>query len=240
MRLNTNSFIFNSHNSLSDFGVGVQEYPNIPFINENYEEYQVEGRSGSLIINKGTYNNREISFKLVLVDFNKNTFYEKMDLVSEWLTSFTDNKLFYDRQDKYFVVKKVLLKDIKRQAMYSEGEFEVTFLCEPFMTDLNENILNITSDTNIDILASVPIPLDIRAYGTGDINISIGDSHMQIKNVVKFVDIDSKLLEVRDNDGNSKDLESFGDFFNFKNGDNNIKISSNIEKLEIRYKNLYK
>lgn len=239
MRLDTNSFIFNGYDSLKDFGVAVQEYPHIPFINEDYEEYEIEGKSGTVTINKGTYRNRDITFKLSLVKFDKNTFYQKIDYILSWFRNIKDNRLFYDRSDRCFRVKKVITKDIARQAHYGEGEFEVTFLCEPFLTDDQEGNLVIKGNQELFIDTEIEIPLKIRAYGSGDISIRINENIIQISNIDEYVDIDSTYMQIRDKDGKSKELESIGDFLFFCKGKNNIEISSNVEKVEIKYLNLY-
>lgn len=133
MTLDLNTLIFNGKNSLEDIGVGVQSYPPIYLSNENYSEYTVDGRNGSLIVNQGTYPDIKIPFDLVLVKFKD--FYQSLDIVEDWLTNIEDNKLFYERADRCYKVKKVIKGDIKRQAYYGEGEFKATFLCEPFLND---------------------------------------------------------------------------------------------------------
>lgn len=240
MNLDINTIIFNEINSLEDLGVGVTAYPDLPSLNENYEEYKVEGKSGSLIVKKGTYDNRMIKFSFVLKDFKYDNFWDKMDLIEEWLTNIKDNRLFYDRLDKCFRVKYVLKDNIKRQAYYSEGEFEVTFLCEPFLTSPDTVEMDITNKNEFEYIGNInSLPL-LKIYGNGNIQLHFNKNTIQIKNVDEYIEIDSKLKQVRDKNGRSKDLDTLGDFPFLIPGTNNISWDGNITKIEINFLINYK
>ena len=67
---------FNNNISLN-LNLYLENYPSIPIANEEYEEIPIEGRSGNLIINKGTYLDKKIPFTFTIlsprieIDFEK-------------------------------------------------------------------------------------------------------------------------------------------------------------------------
>ena len=67
--MDLNTLIFNGINSSDNLGVLVQSYPSINIPNEDYEEYKVIGRNGSLTVNKGTYGDIKITFELSLIKY---------------------------------------------------------------------------------------------------------------------------------------------------------------------------
>ena len=52
--LKNGEIYFNGNTSIG-LNLFLEEYPSVPIANEDFEEITVEGRSGSLYINKGTY-----------------------------------------------------------------------------------------------------------------------------------------------------------------------------------------
>ena len=78
---------FNGNRSLN-LNLYLEKYPSIPITNEEYEEIQVEGRSGSLIINKGTYPDKKITFTFTILSPQIDIDFER---IYEWLTEIEDN-----------------------------------------------------------------------------------------------------------------------------------------------------
>lgn len=238
MDLDLNTLRFNGYDSLNDFFVGVQSYPDIPTTNENYETYNVEGKNGSLIVNKGTYNDKTIPFELVLL--KTDNFHQRFDSINLWLDNINDNRLIYDRVDKCYRVKKVIKDNIKRQAYYGEGEFKISFLCEPFLTDIEKTKFNITNNNFVFYyFGTQEAPLNLKVFGTGDISITLNNNTMRVSNVSDYITIDSELKQIRDNENESKDLESIGNYFYVTPG-KNILSFENVSKIEAEYLALYK
>ena len=76
---------------------------------EEYEEISIEGRNGTVTINKGTFPNIEKSFILTTINLDQdiNLMIEK---VKKWLFDIKDNKLLYSIENKYNIVKKVIIE----------------------------------------------------------------------------------------------------------------------------------
>jgi predicted phage tail component-like protein len=160
---------FNNSTSLN-FNLFLEDYPYIPISNEEYEEVQVEGRNGSLYINKGTYKDKNIPFtftilsELINIDF---------DRVYEWLTEIEDNRLLFGRYDRCYKVKKIIFGDLKKE-FKTIGRFDVTFICEPFTWDLDSTTYEISSNNfTFNYVENAPSEPLIKVYGNGNIQLTI-------------------------------------------------------------------
>ena len=227
---------FNEDVSLN-LNLFLENYPSIPISNEEYEEVPVEGRNGKLIINKGTYPDKKIPFiftilsPIIEIDFER---------VYEWLTEIEDNRLIFGRNDRCYKVKKVIFGDIQKE-FRTIGEFDVTFLCEPFTQDLDSEVHEIAnSGFTLYYAGNAPGDTLIKVYGNGNIQLTINGETMQINNVTDYVEIDSDLLQVRNQDGTSKDNDTLGDFILFTKGENVISYTGTVTKIVVEYTTKYK
>ena len=227
---------FNNNVSLN-LNLYLENYPSIPIANEEYEEIPIEGRSGNLIINKGTYPDKKIPFTFTILSPRIEIDFEK---VYAWLTEIDDSRLIFGRSDRCYKVKKVIFGDIQKE-FRSIGEFDVTFLCEPFTQDLHSEVHEITtSGFELYYAGNAPGDTLIKVYGSGNIQLNINGETMQINNVTDYVEIDSNLLQVRNKDGTSKDNDTLGDFVLFTKGENIISYIGAVTKVIVEYTTKYK
>ena len=227
---------FNGNRSLN-LNLFLENYPSIPITNEEYEEVPIEGRNGKLIINKGTYPDKKIPFTFTILSPRIEIDFER---VYEWLTEIEDNRLIFGRRDRCYKVKKVIFGDIQKE-FRSIGEFDVTLLCEPFLQDLDKTTHEITtSGFKINYDGNAPGDTLIKVYGSGNIQLTINGETMQINNVTDYVEIDSDLLQVRNQDGTSKDNDALGDFVLFTKGENVISYTGAVTKIVVEYTTKYK
>lgn len=227
---------FNGDRSL-ELNLYLEKYPSIPISNEDYEEVPVEGRNGKLIINKGTYPDKKIPFAFTILSPIIEIDFER---VYEWLTEIEDNRLIFGRNDRCYKVKKVIFGDIQKE-FRTIGEFNVTFLCEPFTQDLNSEVHEITnSGFTLYYAGNAPGDTLIKVYGNGNIQLTINGETMQINNVTDYVEIDSDLMQVRNQDGTSKDNDTLGDFIMLEKGGNTISYIGAVTKIVLEYTTKYK
>ena len=220
------------------WGCGIAEYPSIPRVNEEVEDIEVDGRSGSLTIKKGTYRDRTLKFKFRVLDHIN--FWSRIEEIEEWLIAFKDNRLFYDRVDRCFVVKRVLLGDITKEVK-RYGEFEVTFVVNPFMEDLQPYSETFLENEKVIInRGHFETTTEITLYGNGTLQITINDTTTEIRNVVDQVTLDSELMICRDKNGNNKLNDMVGSFPTIDKGENNITVNSNVIKTSIKFSNYYR
>lgn len=227
---------FNGNNSLS-LNLYLENYPSIPITNEDYEEIPVEGRNGNLIVNKGTYPDKNIPFTFTILSPQIDIDFEK---IYDWFTEIEDNRLIFGRYDRCYRVKKVIFGNIQKE-FRTIGEFDVTFLCESFTQDLDSEIHEITTNGfKFYYAGNAPGDNLIKVYGNGNIQLTINGETMRINNVSDYVEIDSNLLQVRNQDGTSKDDDSLGDFILFTKGENIISYTGTVTKIVIEYIVKYK
>lgn len=228
--LKEGEIVFNGCSSL-DMNLRLTEYPVIPQLNEEYEEVKIDGRSGTLYINKGTYENRAITCNFTLTSNNYNLDFDKVD---EWLSDIEDNRFFIDRQDRCFRVVKVLKGDTQKE-FRSLGSFPVTFIVEPFRCDPEENV---TTELSIINEGHFPIYPKIEIKATGDVSIITNGDIFQVKNTRGKTIIDSELMVCVDSDGVA--LKNYGNYPEFIRGKNSISTSGTVTSITTTYRNLYR
>lgn len=236
MILKPGEVYFNNRMSL-DLNLRLENHPIISTVNEEYEEIKVEGRNGSLYENKGTFPDREVPLTFTLV--SKELALD-FDEIMEWLTYIEDNRLMYNRIDKTLRVKKILTDNLSPEFV-SFGEIPITFICEPFLTDLEPTIYTITSNNfSFEYYGNASADSLIKVYGSGNIQLTINGETMQINSVSSYFEIDSDLLQVRNADGTSKDGDTIGDFVMFEKGINTIAYTGSVTKIVVEYTTKYK
>lgn len=227
---------FNGNSNLN-LNLFLENYPSLPVANEDYEEVPVEGRNGNLIINKGTYPDRKIPFTFTILS-------ETLDIdfirVYDWLDEIEDSRLVWGKLDRCYRVKKVIYRNLEKE-FRSIGEFTVEFICEPFSEDLQLTTYEITSNNfSFNYIGNAPSEPLIKLYGSGNVQVTINGETMVINNVTDYVEIDSKLLQVRKADGTSKDNDTQGDFALFSKGINTISYVGTVTKIVVEYTTKYK
>nr|WP_295574180.1 phage tail domain-containing protein [uncultured Intestinibacter sp.] len=231
--------IFNNICS-EELGIIVVEGPPEVLAQEEYEEIIIEGRNGTLIENKGTFPNIEKSFILTTIDLDQD-----IDLMVEkiktWLFNIKDNKLLYAIPNRYNIVKKVIIDEDIKTTFEEYGDFTVKFICEPFYYDLLKKDITVTEKEtkvyNNGDFNSSPI---IIIYGTGDLQLTINNTTVQINNVDERVLLDSKLFLCLDKDNNNKSIDMIGNFPTLDIGENTITWVGNITKLDISPRIIYR
>ena len=231
--------IFNNICS-EELGIIVVEGPPEVLAQEEYEEIIIEGRNGTLIENKGTFPNVEKSFILTTIDLDQD-----IDLMIEkikmWLFNIKDNKILYAIPNRYNIVKKVIIEEDIKTTFEEYGDFKIKFLCEPFYYDLLEKNITITEKgTKFYNKGDFNSNPKIVLYGTGDSQLTINDTTVQINNVDERVLLDSKLFLCLDKDNNNKSIDMIGNFPTLDIGENTITWVGNITKLDISPRIIYR
>lgn len=254
---NHKKLIFNNYLA-EDLGFIVVEGPPEILAQEQYELIEVEGRNGNLLVNKGTYPDLEKTFTITTVDYlETEDIPAMMEKIKQWFFDITDNRLFYAYSDRYNIVRKVIFTEDIKTSFEEFGDFQVTFLCEPFYYLDNEEDIVIEANSkgeghliyeNKGDLDSYPI---LKIHGIGDISFGIVDLTtsdpmiqygIQVKNVDSYVEIDSKLLTCIDKNGNNKSADVITGFVTLNRGKCEIWISasSNVSKVEITPRTIFR
>ena len=112
-------------------GFGIKQRPNIPAPEFRYEEIEVPGRDGNLIIENNEVEDIEIE---VTINFmtHPDLWAEKFRQAKDWLLKRRDRELiFSDDEEMIYKVKHTQI-DTAERTVRRLGEFAVTFLCEGY------------------------------------------------------------------------------------------------------------
>lgn len=227
-------FYFNERFN-DDLGLVVSAPINYPYTNEDIEEVQVDGMSGTYTIKKGTYPNKVVNVQISIVSFKD--FWSKLDLISEWLTEINDNKLICEQRNKAYRVKYVNVGDVVRD-LIAGGSSTITFTCEPFLEEIEEYEIDITNVREYYYEGTKEGEILLEIWATGNIQIIINGEVVQIENVQGYVRLDSKYMNCLNEDKTNKQF--IGQFPLLIKGENTISYSGNISKIIMFPRTVYK
>ncbi|MVX62235.1 phage tail protein [Clostridium chromiireducens] len=230
------SIIYNNKDSNKDYNLYLEEVPNFPVANAQYETIDIPGRDGSVnIFDK--YPDLVIPIKFVFI--SGRDFLTRKNSITQWLNSKANFPLYYSEDKSMFYnVKKIALSDFTTEGNKIR-RVAANFTIESYMY-LNEGneIREINSPTKIYNGRATHISLPyLKIYGSGDINLNINNRVTQFKNISDFIEIDSKkpncYKTINDIITNSND-SMFSSIFPYLDpGENEISWSGNLSKIEI-------
>lgn len=230
------NFTFNNKHNFGDMDCMIVKPIQIPTAKENVEYETVEGRKGTLTIKTGTYKDITIQIDLQLNYINtyETDYKEKIQAVTEWLYNIKNNKLIFDdNKEKCYLVKAIEIGEFEDYKKFY-SRFTVKFICEPFLQYVNENIREINNGEVVFNFGSVETGPTIELQlpeKTQNIQITINNNTFQLKNVKKYVYIDSNLLMCKNEEGN---IRTIGDFPILQKGNNTITWTGNINKFMLK------
>ena len=237
-----NFIFYNNKHSYNDYGLLLDPII-LPSANEVVESIDVEGRNGSLTVKQGYYQDRIIELNFMLKRGNNESiedFYIKIDAIQEWLLSGAKDLIIYLKPSKVLKAKNIVLSDMTPNNVFFL-EFTATATCEPFFYASDENVITITeNNASLRYTGTAPGELKLKIYGTGDIQLTIGSTTVQIKDVVDSVTLDSKLLLCLDTDRNNKSIDMIGNFPLLTQGNNTISWIGTVTKIEILPRTAYR
>ncbi len=213
-----------------DIGLSATKRPNI--INpqqDSISEKIIEGREEAITVKSKTLKNIEIPVTYNFID--RKDFIEKTRLIKKWINKIDDNRLmFSDDLDMYYKVKYCKLQVIERTRR-KKGNFEVTFVCSPFLyyRSGDEEIINPKSLFNPSYLIAKPI---YKIEAEGIISLIVNGKEAKF-NIGQELLIDTELeLCFREKTKNNIAFEEgwYDDLF-LKQDENTIEWKGNLKSL---------
>lgn len=222
------SINFNNKNSFEDLGLIIEKRPNIPLPQKRTESILIPGRSGSLTLNEGTYEDIAIDAIFAFKDCN---FYERLREIKDWLLEITEFHLFFsDDTNNFYKIKYISMDNIERQ-IKKYGKFEVRFVCDSFLYSYEgKNLIEILEPTTLYNCGYESNPY-LKIYGNGSLTLLINNKLIILNNIVDFVEIDTESMncfkgsELMNNN-------MIGEFPTLKSGENTISFTG-ATKIEI-------
>lgn len=203
----------------------------VPTAEEDVEFIEIKGRDGELT---KKYGYKNIPFPV--------TFYMHAD---SFKTAFRKAKPFLlnaktiqvdDDDEVFYKVKSVKINPAEN-TMRTFGEFEVEFTLDPYMYEINNEPITITSRTVIKNDGHKTLPI-ITAQVSGTGKIYVNDQEIIIQNVNGSITIDSEMKNAYRKSPTGLIAENMnkhmiGHFPVLQHGDNVVEFSGNISKLEV-------
>lgn len=216
-------------------GVEIVAFPQITKPERNIQKINVAGRSGSLILDSGTYNDYTLNIECVLNPFSNKK--QPISKIINWLDGAGDLILSIEpnMQYKAFISNAIPLTNV----IDIFPNFQVIFNVQPFKKALGINSFEITKDTNYNnpcFLHTHPI---ITIYGTGDVQLNINGEVFLINSIDEYITINSDLQEVYKDDINQNNNYNNFNFPKLQPGLNNISFTGDVEKIVIEPNLIY-
>ena len=205
-----------------DYGLKFLSFPVFSYGQEVVESTSIPGRVGTITKKTGQYTDTVISNSLEFEAEKISTFGRDAAAIREWLQSST-RLVYSDMEDKFFIVKKVEVGDVKRKyGIY--GEIEVVFTCEPstYFKDGQEEI----DVGNFYNLHSWSQPI-YKLSGSGTCTLTVNGATMTA-NVTDNLIIDTERMIAYKADGTLANTAVKGDYEDLylQPGENVVSVSS--------------
>ena len=212
--------------SKTELGLRITEPPVIPPSERIVEHVEVEGREGTLTIEKG-WEDLAFSFKAALSSTNPQERYR--DILPQLLSAQTIS--LSNDPEVHYRIKELKASGLTR-LLTTLWEFELELVCAPFRYINNVATIHRTTSGSVASHGNVySLPL-IRVYGTGTRTLTINGKAIVLDLQSEYLVIDSELKECHYGNVACNHLMT-GDFPVFKIGSNTVTLGTGITKVEI-------
>lgn len=227
----TKNLIINKKN-LADFGVYVSSINTYNAPERDIEIVELEGRNGSLTIDRHRYKNIEVSYPCIMLS-------DAFRMNVEGLRNYLYSLIGYVRIEDDFNPQEYRLGRIKNKfeiepKVYDNAAvFKITFDCKPqrFLKS-GERALSVANNGIVRNPSRYPSKPLVRVYGTGTIGMN-GQS-ITVNSANGYTDIDCEMMNCYNGSTNCNGNVTMttGNFFELKEGNNTI-VYSGFSAVEI-------
>lgn len=227
-------FAFNGHNSV-EFGICIEETPSLDRPKRHYKVYDVPGRNGEIIEMMNSFENIDKEYKVWAANDYFRDVTQDYIAISEWLNATNG----YCRLEDDFE------PDIYRMA-YFTGPFDVEnlltlygktklkFRCRPErFYKSGERSIEVANGGNIHNFTAFTAKPLIKITGSGNCSITIGTHTMNIANLVDYIYIDCDNMEAYRQKAENRNLLISGDFPVIDPGNQQVRTTGSVTKIEI-------
>ena len=211
-----------------DKGIVVEKTPTISKGKKDIATYTIDGRSGFLSVDKGTYQ----PFSLQVQCHAKET--SNFDEIKAFLDGY--GTLTFDNEREYTAIVNNSIPFEKVQMFKS---FAVQFMVNPIAHDITPTTINLLADDEFAITGSTyVIEPTITIEASGDVEITINNKTFSLDGTdgTYILDCQNKVIT---KDGLNMSSIMSGDFPTFQNGTNTIETTGTITTLSASYKKAY-
>ena len=221
-----------NNTDFSTKGIVVEKTPTISKGKKDIETYSIDGRSGFLSIDKGTYQ----PFSLQVECHAKET--ANFDEIKAFLDGY--GTLSFDNEREYTAIVNNAIPFEKVQMFKS---FAVQFMVNPIAHDINATTINLLTGLNADgeftiTGATYKMEPTLTIECSGDIEITINNQTFTLEGANGTYILDCENKVITKSGVNAANIMS-GDFPSFKNGTNEVETTGTITSFSASYKKAY-
>lgn len=225
------SYIFCNNINSNDLGLIIENTPEIPTTNFNYDEIEIDGGE-NLTIRSGF---SDVEFKIDFTYFAEPEEYlMKKQRIDSWLLGNVNKYLIYSLDDfSAYKVKKVAIDNTTTTSRYVR-HFTATFTCAglKYLSSGLKPLILTSSGVELNNFGSYEANPIIKIYGTGTITVTVNGKSFTVKNISNYVVIDSELKECY-KDGTNMGKNMTGDYPILSIGKNVISWTGAVSKIEL-------
>ena len=173
----------------NDYGIVVEKYPSLFIPVKTFEKVNIAGNDKAEY-REGTYEPITLSIECYLKDRSP----QKIREISKWLNSKSEGKLILGNDPNFYYNARIINAIPINKVINLFGRFIIQFECEPFVYSLEEEVITITSNTEIEnkgITVSKPI---YKVYGSGA-TLKVNNKEFNIYSINDYIEIDTELME---------------------------------------------
>ena len=218
---------------LSTKGIIVEKTPSIMKGKKRFEKYEIEGRNGVLVIDKGTYDSFVVTLECHF-DISRYSIEE----IKEFLDGY--GTLSFDGKKEYTAI---IQNQIEFEKVSMFRKFPIQFLVNPICTDINSTVLEVESNNyeiNIEEATANMYPL-LTIKGSGDVSFTFNNKTFYLyelnQNNTYYLDCENKVIYDTNNVNCSRLMRY--DFPYLKPKTNTISYTGTITLFQIEYKKAY-
>lgn len=218
---------------LSTKGIVVEKIPTITKGKKRIETYEVEGKNGLLMIDKGTYDSFIVSLSCHFNEVNS------IDEIKAFLDGYGTLSIDGTREYEAIVNNKIDFEEVERSGF---RKFPLQFLCNPIAHDINSTEKTISaSPTTFEISQTANTYPILTIKGSGDVSITFNNITFYLYGLeaAKTYTLDCNAKEIVDQLGNNCSNKMRYNFPYLKPGENTIAYSGTITQFTITYKKAY-
>lgn len=217
---------------ISTYGIIVEKTPTISKGKKNIETLTIDGRSGFLTIDRGTYQPFNVSLECHAKegsDFNQ-------------IKAFLDGygTLSFENDKEYTAI---INNAIPFEKVACFKSFIIQFLVNPIAHGTTEitKAITATPETFSISEATTEMTPEITIQGSGDIAITINNNTFNLTDIdsTKTYTLDSELKEIKDQNNNNQSSKMNGEFPKLKPASNTVSYTGTITTFTIKYKKAF-
>lgn len=220
--------------SSQDFNIRISGEGTYNRPERNYEEYEVKGRNGKLLIDDGSFKNITITYPAYAIKDMP----ERVKNFSNYMSKFAGYQRLEDTYspDIFRMAQYVGGLEVESSGyMNDSGQFDISFNCKPqrFLKS-GEIPVTFLADGNIwnrTDFESMPL---IHVVMTGAGTVGIGDYLIELTDIEDYVDIDCELMDAYKGSINYNPNVSFNaDSFKIPTGVSGVTFTGAVQAVEI-------